>query len=102
LEPNSWLKLVIGLMTPPKEGFFTNIGKNFAETLQFEDLAVKNFFLFYNVHIFVKKILNWYKMNFYECLKKTKNILRKKSHSVFEGLKGAPSNTLKLFSTKCF
>ena len=45
-------------MTPQKEGVFTNIGKNFAETLQFEDLAVKKFFLFYYVHIFVKKILN--------------------------------------------
>ena len=48
-------------MTPPKEGVFTNIGKNIAETLQFEDLAVKFFFfffLFYYVHIFVKKILN--------------------------------------------
>ena len=55
LEPNSWLKLVFGLMTPPKEGLFTNIGKNFAETLQIEDLAVKHLFLFYYVHIFVKK-----------------------------------------------
>ena len=55
LEPNSWFKLIFGLMTPPKEGVFTNIGKNFAETLQFEDLAVINFFLFYYVYIFVKK-----------------------------------------------
>ena len=47
-------------MTPPKEGIFTNIGKNLAETLQIEDLAVKNVFLFYYVHIFVKKILNLY------------------------------------------
>ena len=36
-------------------GVSTNIGQNFAETLQFEDLAVKNFFLFYYVHIFVKE-----------------------------------------------
>jgi hypothetical protein len=42
-------------MTPPKEGVFTNIRKNFAETLPIEDLAVKNVFLFYYVHIFVKK-----------------------------------------------
>ena len=42
-------------MTPPKEGVFTNIGKNFAETLQIEDFAVKNVFLFYYVHIFVSK-----------------------------------------------
>ena len=64
MEPNSWLMLVFGLMTPPKEGVFTNIGKNFAETLQIEDLAVKNVFLFYYVHIFVKKILNLYQKHF--------------------------------------
>ena len=53
LEPNSWFRLVFGLMTPTKEGVFTSIGKNFAETLQFENLAVRNFFLFYYMHIFV-------------------------------------------------
>ena len=37
-----------------KKGGSTNIGKNCAETLQFEDFAVKNVFLFYYVHIFVK------------------------------------------------
>ena len=52
-------------MTPPKEGVLTNIGKNFAETLQIEDLAVKNVFLFYYVHIFVKKILNLYQKHFF-------------------------------------
>ena len=41
-------------MTPPKEGVFTNIEKNFDETLKSEDLAVKNFCLFYYVHIIVK------------------------------------------------
>ena len=46
LEPNSWLKQVFGLMTPQKLGFSTNIGKKLAKTLQFEDLAVKNFFIF--------------------------------------------------------
>ena len=55
LEPNSWLKLVFGLMTPTKEGVFTNIGKNFAETLQIEDLAVKIVFIFYYMHIFGEK-----------------------------------------------
>ena len=55
LEPYSWFRYVFGLMTPPKLGISTNIGKNFAETLQFEDLAVRNFFLFYYVHIFVRK-----------------------------------------------
>ena len=52
-------------MTPPKVGVFTNIGKNFAETLQIEDLEVKNVFLFYYVHIFVKKILNLYQKHFF-------------------------------------
>ena len=33
-------------MTPPKKGVSPNIGKNFAEWLQFEDLAVKNSFSF--------------------------------------------------------
>ena len=32
-------------MTSPGLGVSTNIGQNSAETLQFEDLAVKNFFL---------------------------------------------------------
>ena len=36
-------------------GIFTNIGKNFAETLHFEDLAVANFSFFYYVHILVTK-----------------------------------------------
>ena len=35
LEPNSWFKYVFGLMTPPEQGVSTNIGQNFAETLQF-------------------------------------------------------------------
>ena len=34
--------------------------------------------------------------------KKNLKHFAEKSHSVFEGLKGAPSNTLQLFSTKCF
>ena len=58
------VKLVFGLMTPPKVGVLTNIWKNFAETLQIEDLAVKNGFLFYYVHIFVKKILNLHQKHF--------------------------------------
>ena len=52
------------LMIPTKEGVFTDIGKNFAETLQIEDLAVENVFLFYYEHIFVKKILNLYQKHF--------------------------------------
>jgi hypothetical protein len=42
-------------MIPQKFCVFTNIGKNFAETLQFEDIAIKNVYLFYYVHIVVKK-----------------------------------------------
>ena len=53
-------------MTPPKWGVSTNIGKSFAETLQFEDLAVKNFFLFYYMRIFVKKSLIVIKCIFYK------------------------------------
>ena len=70
LDPNSWLKLVFGLMTPPKEGVFPNIGKNFAEMLQIKNVAVKNVFLFYYMHIFVKKIWICNKSIFYEWRKK--------------------------------
>jgi hypothetical protein len=70
LEPNSWLKLVFGIMTPPKDGVFTNIGKNFAEMLQIEDFAVNNVFLFYYVHIFVKKNYEFVLKPFYEWEKK--------------------------------
>ena len=51
-------------------GVSTNIGQHFAETLQFEDLAVKSVFLFYYVNIFLKKIFNWYQMHFSWMLKK--------------------------------
>ena len=51
-------------MTPPKEGIFTNIGKNYGEMLQIEDLAEKNVFLFYYVHIFCEKNLNLYHKHF--------------------------------------
>ena len=64
------VKVGFWINDPPKQGFSTNIGKNFAETLQFEDLAVKNFFLCYYDNIFVKKILNWYEMHFLWMLKK--------------------------------
>jgi hypothetical protein len=46
--------------------------------------------------------MNWYEMHFYECLNIFLKHFAEKSPSVFEGLKGAPSNTVKLFSTKCF
>ena len=69
-------------MTPPKEDVFTNIGKNIAETLQIEDLAVKNVFLFYYVHIFWEKNSESVSKTFFyewgvKYLKK-KNILWKK------------------------
>ena len=102
LGPNSWLKLVFGLMNPPKEGIFTNIGKYFAETLQIEDLAVKNVFLFYYVDFFVKKIPNLYQKHFLWMWKKNLKHFVEKSLSVFEGPPLSPSNTLWLFSAKCF
>ena len=46
-------------MTPLKQGDSTNIGKNFAETVEFEDLAVKKFFIFILRAYFCEKILNW-------------------------------------------
>ena len=49
------LSFFFGLMTPPELGVSNNIGQNFAEMLQFEDLAV---FLFYYMHIFREKILS--------------------------------------------
>ena len=73
-------------MIPPKLSVFTNIGKNLAETLQFEDLPVKNFFLFYYVHIFVEKnlelVANAFFMNVEE---KNQQHFAEKSFSVFEG-----------------
>jgi hypothetical protein len=60
-------------MMSPKKSVFTNIGKHFAETLQFEDLVVKNFFLFYYVYIFVTNFWIGIKCIFYECwIKKNK------------------------------
>ena len=83
---------------------FTNIGKNFSETLQIEDLAVKNVFLFYYVHIFVKKksefVSKIFFMNGGKKLKKKHFV--EKSFSEFEGAPLSPSNTLWLFSAKCF
>ena len=94
LEPNSWLKLVFGLMTPPKEGVFTNIEKNFAETLQFEDLAVIYIYFFTCIFLWRKSWIG-IKCIFYECGKINIKHFAEKSNSVFEGLEGGPSNTLK-------
>ena len=38
---------------PSKIGCFHQHWENFAETLQFEDIAVNIFFIFYYLHIFV-------------------------------------------------
>ena len=65
-----------------KIGRFHQHCKNFAETLQFEDLAVKIFFLFYYELIFVTKILNWYQRHFLWMLKKLKAFLGKKGQCV--------------------
>ena len=74
-------------MTPPKQGISANIGKNFAQMLQFEDLAVKYFFNFQYVHIFMKQILNWHKCISYECQKNktTKTFYGKKFQCVQRG-----------------
>ena len=77
-------------MTPTKWGVSTNIGKNFAETLQFEYLAVKNFFLFYYLHIFVKNLELVSNAFFMKVEKTFKNILRK------------PFEHTMTFSAKCF
>ena len=50
-------------MTLPKQGVFTNIGENFAEMLQFEDLEFNDFFL---PAFLCENVMNWYKMIFYE------------------------------------
>ena len=71
--------------------------------LQFEDLTVNNFNLFYYVHIFVKNcelVSNaFFSMNVEN---KNRNILRKKSHSVFEGLKLGPFEHTKTVFRKMF
>ena len=90
-------------MIPQKLSVFSNIGENFAETLQFEHLVVKHFFLFYYVHIFVKKNGIGIKCIFYECWKERKKKNAEKNHGVFEGLKGGPfEHTKTFFSAKCF
>ena len=48
-------------MTPPENGVSTNIGKNFAVTLQFENLGAANLIFLLRAY-FCKKILNWYQM----------------------------------------
>ena len=53
-------------MIPPKLSAFTNIGKNFVETLQFEDHADKNFSFFYHVNFIAKKSGIDIKYIFYE------------------------------------
>ena len=91
-------------MTPPKERVFTNIGKNFAETLQFEDLAVKNFFLFYYVHIFVQKNSELLSKTFF--MNGEKQSLKhfvEKSFSVFEGAPFKPfEHTMTFFPQNVF
>ena len=79
-------------MTPPEQGISTNIGQNFAETLQFQDPAVTTFFSFYYMHIFVNKILNWCQIHFLLLLREEKKLkhFAEKSNSAFEGFKGGP------------
>ena len=88
LEPNSLFKQVFELMTPPKQGVSTNIGQNFSETLQFEDLAIKNFFLFYHLLFCEKKKIELVSNAFF---------MNEKNHRVFAGFKGGPFEHTKTF-----
>ena len=95
MEPNSWFRLVFGLMTPPKEGVFTSSGKNFAETLQFENRAVKNFFLFYYNEYFCVKNSELVSKTFSRSdEQKIQNILWKQVLVCSKGHPLSPSNTL--------
>ena len=60
-------------MIPPKLSVFTYIGKNFAATLQFEDLSINNFFLFVKN---LELVSNAFLLN---VEKKTKTFCRKNS-----------------------
>ena len=76
-------------MTPPEYGVFTNIGQNFAETLPK---------IFFTLYIFSKKLVsNAFLMNVAK-----KNYFAEKVIVCSKGLKGVPSNTLKLFPQNIF
>ena len=94
LQPNSWFKLVFGLMNPPKEGVFTNIGKNFAKTLQFEDLAVNIFFSILLGAYFCEKNSEFISKCFMNGEEKNLKHFVEKSFSLFEGTPFKPSNKL--------
>ena len=94
MEPNSWVKLVFGLMTPPKEGIFTNIGKNFAETLQIEDLSSPKCLSILLRAYFCEKNPVFASQFFLGMGKKNLKHFVEKSFSVFEGAPLSPSNTL--------
>ena len=98
--------------------FPPTLGKNFAETQQFEDLSVNYFFFFITCTFLCRQKLISFLLHAYFCenhpelvsnaffmnveKKKLKTFCGKKVLVCSKCLKGAPSNTLKLFSTKCF
>jgi hypothetical protein len=82
-----------------KVGFWindpSNIGKNFAETLQIEDLAVKKCLsILLHAYFCEKKIRTCSKNIFYEWGKNIKKHFVEKSFSVFKGAPLSPLNTL--------
>ena len=88
------VKVGFWINDPSKTGNFHQHWEKLAETLQIEDLAVKNVFLFYYVHIFVKKSKICIKKKIYEWREKNEKHFVEKSFSVFEGAPLSPSNTL--------
>ena len=80
-------------MTPLEEGVSINIGQNFAAIWRPCGFFFK--FIFYYVHIFAKKMLNWYQMH----IKKIYKYLAEKSLSVF---KKAPFEQTMNFLRKMF
>ena len=90
-------------MTPLELGVSTNIGQNFAVTVQFEDLAFFFLLLFSYVRIFVKFYWIGKICIIYECWEKNlKHFVAKKILSEFEGFKRGPFEHTKIFSTKYF
>ena len=77
-------------MNPPKWGVSNNIGKNFSETLQFEDLAVKHFFLFIMCIFLFEKNCELVSNAIFRNVERKEKKWCKKSHNVFKGLKESP------------
>ena len=87
---------------PSKIGRFHQIGQNFAETLQFEDLAVKKFFFTRCIFLWEKKSWIGSKYIFQEYWEEEKNLKKwfaTKSFSVFKKALFKPfKHTMTFFS----